>query len=92
MADISKIGMIVANKEFVNGHLHLTLKMLNSTMSMPSTNELPIILNTLKATDLLDKDVQRGFTYTFPFALSQGFGFPYLLDMQFEDKEMLTLA
>lgn len=84
--------MVVSNKEVANGHVHLTIRMLNSTMGMTTTNELPIILNTILATNLVDKSLQRGFTYAFPFTLSQGHGFPYLLDMEFEGKGMLTLV
>lgn len=92
MSRNGKIGFIIDGREVKNGLVHLSVRMLNSTLSQPTTNELPIILNALKSHGLLDTDANICFTYTFPFPLAQGWGFPYVLDMQFEDDGMLTLA
>lgn len=87
-----KIGFIVDNREIVNGVVHLSVRMLNSSLKQISTNELPIILNTLAASSYMDEQTHVGFTYTFPFILSPGWGFPYVFDFQFEEDSMLTLA
>ena len=87
-----KIGFIVENKEVVNGVVKVSVRMLNSTLAQPTTNELPLLLHALKSNELLSVDANICFTYTFPFPLAQGWGFPYVLDMQFEDDGMLTLA
>lgn len=87
-----KIGLIIDGREVKNGLVHLSVRMLNSTMAQPTTNELPLLLHALKSNELLSPDANICFTYTFPFPLAQGWGFPYVLDMQFEDDGMLTLA
>ncbi len=90
--DTGKIGFIIDKREVTDGHVKLSIRMLNSSKPMGSTRELPIILNALKANSVTNPQVNRGFTYTFPFGLSQGHGFPYLLDFSFEDRGMLTLV
>lgn len=92
MASKEKIGFIVDRKDVTDGHVRLTIRMLNSSKAMVKTNEMPIILNSIKASGMIDPKIQRGFTYTFPFELSQGHGFPYMLDMNFEDYGMLKLV
>lgn len=92
MSRNGKIGLIVDKREVVNGLVHLSVRMLNSTMVQPSTNELPIILNTLAGSDYLNPKSQIGFTYMFPFRLSVGHGFPYRHTFQFEKQGLLTLA
>jgi hypothetical protein len=92
MAQSGKIGFIVDKREVVNGHVKLTIRMLASTKEQASTNELPIILNALAASHFMNPQSHVGFTYTFPFPLSQGFGFPYVFDMEFDEDSMLTLA
>lgn len=87
-----KIGFIVDGREVTNGLVHLSVRMLNSTLPQPTTNELPIILNALKSHGILDTDANICFTYTFPFPLAQGWGFPYVFDLQFEDDTLLTLT
>lgn len=87
-----KISFIVDKREVVNGHVKLTIRMLASTKEQVSTNELPIILNALSASHYMNPQSHVGFTYTFPFSLSQGFGFPYVFDMEFEKEGMLTLT
>lgn len=92
MANNNKIGFIIDKREVVDGHVKLTIRMLNSSKPMAKTNELPIILNAIKANSVMNPQADRGFTYTFPFKLSQGHGFPYVLDLNFEDRGMLTLV
>lgn len=92
MTSKEKIGVIVDRKDVKDGHVRLTIRMLNSSKAMVKTNEMPIILNSIKASGMIDPTIQRGFTYTFPFELSQGHGFPYLLDMNLEDRGMLKLV
>lgn len=87
-----KIGLIVENREMVNGLMKVTVRMLNSTMSQGQTNELPIMLNAILGSSHMDPLSNDRFTYTFPFALSQGFGFPYVFDLEFDEDSMLTLA
>lgn len=87
-----KIGFIVDNKEVVNGVVKVSVRMLNSTLAQPTTNELPILLNALRSSQFANANANDGFTYTFPFALSQGHGFSYVFDMQFENDNLLTLT
>ena len=90
---MDKIGFIVQGREILeNGMVKVSVRMLNSTKSQLTTNELPIILNSIKASGMIDPKIQRGFTYAFPFELSQGHGFPYMLDMNLEDHGMLKLV
>ena len=60
--------------------------MLNSDKPQLGTNELPIILNAIKHSELMDSDVQRGFDYTLDFPMNAGFGFPYALDFALESE------
>lgn len=87
-----KIGFIVDNKEVVNGVVKVSVRMLNSTLAQPTTNELPILLNALRSSQFTNANANDGFTYTFPFTLSQGHGFSYVFDMQFENDNLLTLT
>ena len=92
MSRSGKVSLIIDGREIKSGLVHLSVRMLNSTMAQPKTNELPLLLHALKSNELLSVDANICFTYTFPFPLAQGWGFPYVLDMQFEDDGMLTLA
>lgn len=92
MESKNKIGFIIDKREVTDGHVMLTIRMLNSSKPIVTTNELPIILNAIKASSVMNPQVNRGFTYTFPFELSQGHGFPYRLDLNFEDRGMLKLV
>ena len=65
--------------------------MLNSDKPRLTTNELPLIFNAIKDSHFTDSEVQIGFTYTFPFTLSRGWGFPYVFDFEIDD-EFLTLT
>lgn len=92
MESNNKIGFIIDRREVTDSHVKLTIRMLNSSKPMTTTNELPIILNAIKASTVMNPQVNRGFTYTFPFELTQGHGFPYLLDFNFEERGMLKLV
>lgn len=87
-----KIGFIVENKEVVNGLVKVSVRMLNSTLAQPTTNELPVILHAISNSSYANANANDCFTYTFPFPLSQGFGFPYVFDLEFEEDSMLTLV
>ena len=77
----NKIGFIVEEREFhSNGVVKVSVRMLNSDKPELTTNELPIILNALKRSHLVDEDVQIGFDYTLDFAMAEGIGFPYVLE------------
>ena len=86
-----KIGFIVENKEVVNGLVKVSVRMLNSTLVQPTTNELPVILHAISNSSYANVNANDRFTYTFPFALAQGHGFPYVFDAQFEDDNLITL-
>lgn len=88
----NKVGFIVENREIHdNGVTKVTIRMLNSDKPRLTTNELPLIFNAIKDSYFTDSEVQIGFTYTFPFTLSRGWGFPYVFDFEIDD-EFLTLT
>ena len=83
---MDKIGFIVQGREILeNGMVMVSVRMLNSTKSQLTTNELPIILNSIKHSHLLDQSAHVGFDYTFDFPMEKGFGFPYVLDFELEE-------
>ena len=83
---MDKIGFIVQGREILeNGMVKVSVRMLNSTKSQLTTNELPIILNSIKNSYLLDKSAHVCFDYTFDFPMEKGFGFPYVLDFELEE-------
>lgn len=55
-----------------------------STVNKTQVNEWPVLLNAIERTAFADATVDQGFTYTFPFALARGTGFPYCMSMQLE--------
>lgn len=78
-----KIGFMVQGHEVQeNGFVKVTVRMLNSTKPQLLTNELPIILNSIKHSNLLDPERHMGFDYTLDFPLEADFGFPYCLDFE----------
>ena len=89
----NKIGFIVENREIhANGVSQVTIRMMSSDKPHLATNELPLILNAIKGSQYTDQEIDNlGFTYTFPFALARGWGFPYVLDFEF-DEDILTLT
>ena len=79
----AKIGFIVQGHEVQeNGFVKVSVRMLNSTKQQLTTNELPIILNTIKHSSLVDPELHVGFDYTLDFPMEAGFGFPYVLDFE----------
>lgn len=56
----------------------------SSTVNKTEVNEWPVLLNAIALTAFADATVDTGFTYTFPFALARGTGFPYCMPMQLE--------
>ncbi len=58
-----------------------------STVDKKAVNEWPVILNGVATSAFVQSDQTQGFTYTFPFALGKGIGFPYCLSMQLEEEE-----
>ncbi|MBR4533874.1 MAG: hypothetical protein IKO85_04950 [Bacteroidaceae bacterium] len=84
---MNKIGFIVEDRDVApNGVVHLSIRMLNSDKPQLTTNELPIILNALKHSQLMDAEVQVGFDYTLDFEMEAGFGFPHVLDFELLDE------
>lgn len=83
----NKIGFIVEGREIhSNGVVKLSIRMLNSDKPQVTTNELPIILNAIKHSHLMDETSHVGFDYTLDFPMMAGFGFPYALDFELESE------
>lgn len=83
----NKIGFIIEDREVhQNGVVKVSIRMLNSDKPQLTTNELPIILNAIKHSELMNASVQRGFDYTLDFVIEEGFGFPYALDCELLDE------
>lgn len=72
MADGRKgnVKFIVDKREVVEDAVRLSVRMLNSTLAQPTTNELPIIFNALAASRITSVEPNDGFTYSFPLPLS----------------------
>lgn len=89
----NKIGFIVQGRETLdNGMVKVSVRMLNSTKGQLTTNELPIILNAIKHSTLVDRETHVGFDYTLDFPLERGIGFPYVLDFELQDEQGITLV
>lgn len=83
----NKIGFTVQGREVLaNGVVKVSIRLLNSDKPELTTNELPIILNALKHSDILDAETHVGFDYTLDFPMMAGFGFPYALDFELESE------
>ena len=84
----NKIGFIIENREVhANGVVKVSIRMLSSDKPQLTTNELPLILNAIKHSELMDAAAQKGFDYTLDFKVEAGFGFPYALDCELLDEE-----
>ena len=83
-----KIGFKIEGREVLaNGMVKITIGSFNSTKKELQTNELPIILNTIKhSSHLFEPETHVGFDYTLDFPLARGFGFPYVLDFALQDE------
>lgn len=89
---MDKISYLVDGREIRDGGIvKVSVRLININKHELKTNELPIILNALKQSDVLDPDANLCFTYTFPFPLARGHGFPYVFDFDLEDDGLLTL-
>ena len=54
----NKIGFIIENREVhANGVVKVSIRMLNSDKPQLTTNELPLILNAIKHSELMDDTV-----------------------------------
>lgn len=85
MEDKRNINVVVKAKSVIGDVIGLTvLRPLSSTMPQITTNEIPILLNSIVNSGYLDAEKQFGFTYTFPFALAPGRGFPYTFNFHIE--------
>ena len=85
MSSNKNINIVIKAKTMVGNVIGLTvLRPLSSSMPQLTTNEIPILLNSIVNGGYLDQSVQVGFTYTFPFNLARSRGFPYALSFQFE--------
>lgn len=73
------ISLVVENRENDSVGGSVQIRGLRSTMPFARTNELPIILNTLRHAQDADYTVQDGFDYTLPFRLAEEVGFPYCM-------------
>lgn len=83
----NKIGFTVQGREVLaNGVVKVSIRLLNSNKPELTTNELPIILNALKHSEILDAETHVGFDYTLDFPMMAGFGFPYALDFELESE------
>jgi hypothetical protein len=90
---MDKIGFKVEGREMLaNGMVKVSIGLLNSTRQQLTTNELPIILNSIKHTSLLLPETHVGFDYTLDFPLERGFGFPYVLDFALESETERNLT
>lgn len=99
-----KIGFIVNGREIgQDGVTCVTVSLISSTRTGAGrgrlgANELPYILNMLRRSNLMDASAHVGFDYTLTdidgreggFPMTEGFGFPYLLDFEIQDNQSLT--
>ena len=102
--DLEKIGFIVRGRETGrNGVVGISIGLVSSTKTGAGrgrlgANELPYILNMLRRSNMMDAEAHVGFDYTFTdidgrdggFPMTEGFGFPYLLDFEMSDEQSLT--
>ena len=65
---VNKIGFIIEDREVhANGAVKVSIRMLNSDKPQLTTNELPLILNAIKHSELMYSTVQSSFYYTLDF-------------------------
>lgn len=99
-----KIAFIVRGRETGrDGVTCISIGLVSSTKTGAGrgrlgANELPYILNMLRRSNLMDASAHVGFDYTLTdidgreggFPMTEGFGFPYLLDFEIQDNQSLT--
>lgn len=84
----NKIGFIIEGKEISSDGIgRVTVRMLNSDRPFLRSNELPVILNSIKRSAFLQQGSQTGFDYILDFPIAGGFGFPYALDFELLDDD-----
>ena len=102
--DLEKIGFIIHGREIgQNEVVGISIGFISSTKTGAGrgrlgANELPYILNMLRRSDMMDAEAHVGFDYTLTdidgreggFPMTEGFGFPYLLDFEIKDDQSLT--
>lgn len=102
--ETEKIAFIVRGRETVrDGVVGISIGLVSSTKTGAGrgrlgANELPYILNMLRRSNLTDPAAHVGFDYTLAdidgrdggFPMTEGFGFPYLLDFEIQERESLT--
>lgn len=72
------------------GLVRVRVKHPSSGVDKLSVNEWPVIMNAVGAA-WGDAEKNVGFTYTFPFPLAKGSGFPYCLPMEFEAEAAVAM-
>lgn len=99
-----KIAFIIRGREIgQDGVVGISIGLISSTKTGSGrgrlgANELPYILNMLRRSNLTDPEAHVGFDYTFTdidgrdggFPMTEGFGFPYLLDFEINDNQSIT--
>ncbi len=78
----NNINCYVESKEVRGDFMRCTVRMLNSDMRPLMTNEIPILLNSLKHQG--ESNRWDGFDYTLDFSMEAGRGFPYFFDFNLE--------
>lgn len=78
------INISIGNVVRQGGIARIRMRRPSSTTDKTRVNEWPVLLNALGATPWTDVTENTGFTYTFPFALAKGTGFPYCLPMELD--------
>lgn len=85
MSTLNTNCIIESKHIHANGCVELTMRMLNSTRPMATTNELPNILHSIVLSGLLQNaNTHRGFDYVLDFTLEERPEFPYVLDFTLE--------
>lgn len=100
---IEKIGFVVRGRKVDGDLVTVSIGFLNSTKTglgrgRLGANELPPILNMIRRSAQMDPDAHVGFDYTLTdidgieggFPMTEGFGFPYLLDFEITDDKSIT--
>lgn len=84
----NKIGFIIEGQEISSdGTGRVTVRMLNSDRPFLLSNELPVILNSIKKSAFLQEGSNTGFDYILDSPLANGFGFPYGFDFELLDDD-----
>jgi hypothetical protein len=85
------INIKITNVTRQGGLVCIRVQHPSSGVDKVKVNEWPVLLNAIGASSWADATKNTGFTYTFPFALARGTGFPYCLPMQLEADEAVAV-